>query len=188
MSEEAKNNEENESSESGYKIKERAYKLWKKGYSMADIASKINKSERTLYRWKDEREWDERLDKEKALVKQQETMTEVELARENLTNLNRLLHRAIGILEDSMGSAEDLVMLRGAVRDYGNLMDKVIRAMAFVDNGGADMTRVKKTEEKLDWNQLIHQSLEAKKEYGDQFDEKEFAKKAIDAAFNRTKK
>lgn len=186
MSEESKDAKGNREV-SSYQEREKGYKLWSRGYVIADIAEKLGYSERTIYRWKDGDEWEDRREKETAIARKQEQLTEAELAVENIHTLNRLLHKAISLLEDAMGSTKDLLTYRGAIRDYGNLLDKTVRALAFVDNGGADQTKVHSTNEKLDWNELIKQSLEAKKLYGEDFDDREFAKKVIESKFKKKK-
>lgn len=143
--------------------KERAYRLWKKHDSTKMVADKVGVSTRTVQRWKNNLDWQERKDKENALALRMQNSTDMEIAQDNLRELSLLLSTAINNLRDVIGSPEELVRYRAAVKDYGTLLTNVIKATQTIKgNDGNSNNSTVHTDVKVDINALLELELKAK--------------------------
>ena len=173
---------------------ELAYKLNRiKKISYSDIEKTHKISARTLVRWAKEHEWDERWEKELAIAEYHSITAKTSIMNDSLDTsivimdkLVRSLHR---MEEEFSDNPLGVVSLNKTIKDYVSSLDKLIRLKMFVQNGGMDKTQVNKNihikQEKLDWNMLISQCVNLKKEHGNNFDDMKFVKSAVDAAYKK---
>lgn len=164
---------------------ERAYRMWKAGETYIAISKVFGVADRSVARWKKTYKWEERKQKEMALQIKHETQTELFIANDSLKTTNNLLNKIVLLLEEACENTTDAIRLRPVIKDYVASLDKIIRLRAFMDHGGADMSKNHNTSEKMDWNKLIDTSLKMKREHGKDFDDKKFVEDAINARFKK---
>lgn len=69
------------------------------------------------------------------------------------------------------------------VKEMTDIVERLVKLKLLKDNGGATKVKVEKTVNKIDWNELINQSMELKKKHGEDFDDNKFVKDVINAEF-----
>ena len=161
--------------------RELMYQEYLSGKSARSIAIKNNVSIISMHNYVNRNHWKER----RALLQEEMAVTETipkeELRRKTAKEAGLFLGKYISearIMLES-GNIHDINMSR--IKQAVDSFDKIVRLEEFIENGGKDVKEVNVKKQTLDWNQAIEQSIRAKKEHGEDFNEKEFLSKVIDA-------
>lgn len=165
------------------------YADYARGRTIREISEKHGWSERSIHNYKKRHDWEDKKQKAIAITKQKEIMTQAAIMDDNLATANFMINSLIKHVEDFMQTSN---MNTRTIRDVASMIDslsrsieRIVKTQAFIHHGGAEITKVHKVEEKIDWNKLINQSIEAKKEHGEAFDTKKFVKDVVDAKYRK---
>ena len=171
-----------------------AYILYAQGYNKTQISKQIGVARKTIINWSQKHEWDKRLAKQKE--------AETPLDPENLKPLRlddadkqflqeQTISKGMRTLYTLMNRVESAVLsnqeddLKVNIKTLVDALDKFYRLQVFLRDGGVDKKEVHVKKESIDWTTIIQESIAAKKEHGESFDEKEFLKKAMSRSLGK---
>lgn len=150
------------------------------GLSLKDVSKKYNVNYRTVLRYSKKGNW---VSKKAAYNEEVDALEEVpdriRWQRETIDNTIRSLAEISTMTRDSvlLGRTSEIPM---NIKTLTDSLDKLIRLQMFIDAGGVAKSEVSVKKQSIDWNQIIEQSLKAKKQQGSNFDEEAFLRQAID--------
>ena len=153
-----------------------------RGSDLKAIASKHGINYRRLLRISNKEDWKDK----KALVQSQTTdLAKVDtdtLQNEAITRTLRVLHKIAADTETMLlaGSDVDQLTVKMNIKTMVDAIDKLVRLKMHVESGGVEKKEVNVKKQTIDWNQMIEQATEARKKFGEDFNEKEFLAKVID--------
>ena len=161
---------------------EAMFQAYKKGYSLKEIADQNQVSTRTMTRLRKDGEWDKRKDTEALTAKRSANLIGKQELSLNL--FNETLELAYELLKGVKEEAIENGFARVPLKQITDVVDKLVRLQMFMDSGGVSKKQVEVREHKIDWNDMIKATLEAKKD-DPNFDDREFVRKAVNKVFNK---
>lgn len=150
------------------------------GLTVKEVAAKHKINYRRLLRIATDSKWTDRKAMVEAGVKDVANIPNDVLQDQAITKILRVLHKIAEDTEKSLFNGDD-ALARMNIKSMVDSIDKIVRLKMHVANGGVETKNVNVRKQTVDWNKLIEQSVEAKKKFGEDFDEKEFLKDVIDA-------
>lgn len=165
--------------------KELLYQQFKRGdKTLKDIAKDAGISYQTVLKYKDKGNWEDRKLKEAndMLELQAKSNSDVQLVgKDAVASLVKSLFKMAQDLEETV-FYDSNTNIPIPMKTIVECLDKLLRLQHFLKTDGKSISEKNVKVQTINWNQLIQQSIEAKKT-NPNFNEEDFAKQVIDVAF-----
>jgi DNA-binding XRE family transcriptional regulator len=173
--------------------KKEAFHLYSTGMSKNKIAQTLGIARNTVLAWSKKGDWDEKLKAEKGTVVNTEgKLVPIDIEEADLKYLQtQTINKGMRTIYTLMSKIEEAVLsgqesdLRINIKTLVDALDKFYRLQIFLKDGGVSKKEVHVKQENVDWTSIIKESIKAKQDHGDDFDEKEFVRKAVEQSFGK---
>ncbi len=156
------------------------YLDYRQGLSLVEIADKHGLNPKTVSRAKKAGNWESRKEQDALETKRKHAVaSKKELS---LDIFNNTLHLAYDMLSEIRDAAKVEGYGKVPIKTMADVVDKLLRLQVYLNNDGVEKKQVETREHKIDWNNMIKATLDAKKQ-DPEFDDREFVRKAVSKAF-----
>ena len=165
------------------------YQKWVRKIPITKIAEELGISTKTVHKYKNKDEWESRKERE-----DKENRALAEVSRELIAlNAEDIRNRSIKEIEmalyfrakrirEAMERGDAVDGIAGELQKLASTLEKHQNVETKQSTGGVKRSEVHIKQEKIDWNEIIKLSIEARKQHGNNFDERKFIADAIKAS------